>query len=85
MKGADVDYVFNNVGFSSASTLYTLQIPDDVLKRAEKTLAERSKEKAATGHDKDIRPQKTSIKTRLAAKPVPGDKPAAKTKDREVR
>ena len=29
--------------------------------------------------------KKPSIKERLAAKPVPGDKPAAKSKDREVR
>ncbi len=42
MKEADVDYVFNNVGFSSASTLYTVPLRDDVRERAEKTLAERS-------------------------------------------
>ena len=42
LKEADVDYVFNNVGFSSASTLYTVPLRDDVLERAEKTLAERS-------------------------------------------
>ncbi len=29
--------------------------------------------------------KKPSIKEQLAAKPVPGDKPAAKSKDREVR
>ena len=37
-----MDYVFNNVGFSSASTLYTVPLRDDVRERAEKTLAERS-------------------------------------------
>ena len=42
LKEADVDYVFNNVGFSSASTLYTVPLRDDVRERAEKTLAERS-------------------------------------------
>ena len=41
LKEADVDYVFNNVGFSSASTLYTVPLRDDVRERAEKTLAER--------------------------------------------
>lgn len=29
--------------------------------------------------------KKPSIKAQLAAKPVPGDQPAAKPKDREVR
>ena len=42
LKEADVDYVFNNVGFSSASTLYSVPLRDDVRERAEKTLAERS-------------------------------------------
>ena len=42
LKEADVDYVFNNVGFSSASTLYTVPLRDDVRERAEKTLAKRS-------------------------------------------
>ena len=42
LKEADVDYVFNNVGFSSDSTLYTVSLRDDVRERAEKTLAERS-------------------------------------------
>ena len=42
LKEADVDYVLNNVGFSSASTLYTVPLRDDVRERAEKTLAERS-------------------------------------------
>ena len=42
LKEADVDYVFNNVGFSSASTLYMVPLRDDVRERAEKTLAERS-------------------------------------------
>ena len=42
LKETDVDYVFNNVGFSSASSLYTLPLQDDVLKRAKKTLAVRT-------------------------------------------
>ena len=41
LKEADVDYVFNNVGFSSDSSLYTVPLRDDVRERAEKTLAER--------------------------------------------
>ena len=75
IKEADVDFVFNNVGFSSASTLYSLPISDDVLRRAEKALAERG----------EAQPRKPSIKAQLAARPVPGDKPAAIPKDREVR
>ena len=74
LKESEVDYVFNNVGFSSTSTLYSLPIADDVLRRAEKTLAERGEPA-----------RKPSIKAQLAAKPVPGDKPHAKAKDREVR
>ena len=42
LKEANVDYAFNNVGFSSDSTLYTVPLRDDVRERAEKTLAERS-------------------------------------------
>ena len=42
LKEADVDYVFNNVGFSSASGLYALPLREDVLERAKKTLAERT-------------------------------------------
>ena len=71
----EADYVFNNVGFSSKSTLYSLPISDDVLRRAEKALAERG----------EAQPRKPSIKAQLAARLAPGDKPAAMTKDREVR
>ena len=42
LKETDVDYVFNNVGFSSASTLYTVPLREDVRERAEQTLAQRS-------------------------------------------
>ena len=42
LKETDVDYVFNNVGFSSTSDLYSLPISDEVRERAEKTLAERN-------------------------------------------
>lgn len=42
LKENDVDYVFNNVGFSSTSGLYSLHISDAVRERAEKTLAERT-------------------------------------------
>ena len=75
VKEADVDFIFNNVGFSSTSTLYSLPIPDDVLRRAEKTLAERG----------EAKPHKPSIKAQLASKPAHENKPAAKNKDREVR
>lgn len=42
LKESDVDYVFNNVGFSSTSDLYSLPISEEVRERAEKTLAERN-------------------------------------------
>ena len=42
LKEADVDYVFNNVGFSSASALYALPLRENVRERAEQTLAQRS-------------------------------------------
>ncbi len=41
LKETDVDYVFNNVGFSSASSLYVLPLREDVRERAEQTLAQR--------------------------------------------
>ena len=41
LKETDVDYVFNNVGFSSASSLYALPLREDVRERAEQTLAQR--------------------------------------------
>ena len=42
LKDSEVDYIFNNVGFSSTSGLYALPVSDAVLQRAEKTLAERT-------------------------------------------
>ena len=42
LKETGVDYVFNNVGFSSASELYSLPITDAVLERAQMRLAERT-------------------------------------------
>lgn len=41
LKEDQVDYVMNNVGFSSTSDLYSLPLHDDVRERAERTLAER--------------------------------------------
>ena len=46
LKETDVDYVFNNVGFSSHSTLYSLPLSADVLERAEKALAQRKEAQA---------------------------------------
>ncbi len=42
LKEDQVDYVMNNVGFSSTSDLYSLPLHDDVRERAERTLAERN-------------------------------------------
>lgn len=60
-KEADVDYVFNNVGFPFDS--YSLPISKDVLERAEKTLAERGKAQAA----EHTQPRKPSLREQLAA------------------
>ena len=54
LKESDVDYVFNNVGFSSTSSLYSLPVRDEVRERAEKTLAERSEAQQAAPEAKTI-------------------------------
>ena len=41
LKESDVDYVFNNVGFSSASGLYSLHLSDAARERAELELAKK--------------------------------------------
>ncbi|WP_368378242.1 LPD25 domain-containing protein [[Clostridium] symbiosum] len=51
LKETDVDYMFNNVGFSSASTLYALPLREDVRERAEKTLAERTAAEPQAGRE----------------------------------
>ena len=51
LKETDVDYVFNNVGFSSASTLYALPLREDVRERAEQTLAERTAAEPQAGRE----------------------------------
>ena len=54
LKDSEVDYVFNNVGFSSASGLYALPVSDAVLQRAEKTLAERTQAQEPQRTEKDV-------------------------------
>lgn len=53
LKEADVDYVFNNAGYSSSSTLYTLPLQKDVRKRAEKTLAERNAARSVSSSENE--------------------------------
>lgn len=84
LKESEVDYVFNNVGFSSTSTLYSLPISKDFLERAENTLAERSKAQAA-GY---TQPRKPSPREQLAAaKAALAEKPNTQRhqKDTEAR
>lgn len=45
LEEAEVDYIFDNVGFSSTSTLYSLPISNDALERAKRVLAERERER----------------------------------------
>ena len=54
LKESDVDYVFNNAGFSSTSSLYSLPVREDVRERAEKTLAERNAAQQAAPEAKTI-------------------------------
>ena len=54
LKESDVDYVFNNTGFSSTSDLYSLPIREDVRERAEKTLAERTETQQKAPETKTI-------------------------------
>ena len=54
LKDSEVDYVFNNVGFSSTSGLYALPVSEAVLQRAEKTLAERTQAQATQRTEKDV-------------------------------
>lgn len=42
LKGDEVDFVFGGVGFSSEKRLYTLDLSDDVMKRAHETLEKRN-------------------------------------------
>lgn len=62
LKEADVDYVFNNVGFSSTSDLYSLPISKDVRERAEKTLVELRKAQTA----EHTQSRKPSIRAQLS-------------------
>ncbi len=50
----EADYVFNNVGFSSTSELYSLHISDEVRERAEKRLAEFVHSKLEKAVNKDM-------------------------------
>lgn len=47
--------------------------------------AEAGRFEQQTGDRQDSPPPKASIRAQLAAKPVPGDQPAVKTNNREVR
>ena len=63
LKETEVDYVFNNVGFSSASSLYSLPIRDDVQERAEKTLAAREAAAPSTQEQANSAPAIGELKT----------------------
>ncbi len=67
LKETDVDYVFNNAGFSSTSGLYSLPIGNDVLERAERTLAEH-REAAELAEMSEAEPDRETAET-IAAEP----------------
>ena len=84
LKEADVDYVFNNVGFSATSDSYSLPIGKDVLERAEKTLGELRKAQAV----EHPQPRKPSLREQLAAaKEALAEKPSTQRyqKDKGAR
>ena len=70
LKEADVDYVFNNVGFSAIYDSYSLPVSKDVLERAEKALAE-LREAQTTEHKSSLREQLAAAKGAQAEKPNP--------------
>ena len=63
LKETDVDYVFNNVGFSSASSQYSLPIRNDVRERAEKTLTARGAAAPSTREQANSAPTIGELKT----------------------
>lgn len=67
LKDADVDYVFNHVGFSIGS--YALPISKDVLDRAEKALAERQAAEQPPPRKPSLRDQLTAAKAALSGNP----------------
>jgi len=78
LKEAEVDYVFNNVGFSSTSMMYSLHISNEVMERAERALAERG---ATVEH---AQPRKPSLRDQLAAaKEALAERPAAQQRQKE--
>lgn len=72
LKESDVDYVFNNVGFSTMSGQCSLPLSDEARKRAEKTLMELGEQK-----------KKPSIRMQLArdAERTEPDKTAARERN----
>ena len=72
----DMNRLFEKVRDQVGQTVY-ITPPDDTHKRY---FVMRREERAQEQPER-----KPSIKPQLSAKPVPGDKPATKTKDREVR
>lgn len=65
LKETDLDYVFNNVAFSSTSDLYTLPLREDVRERAERKLAERmaAEKRRGAGASFPIRETGETIRT----------------------
>ena len=75
LKEEAVDYVFDNVGFSSTSGWYSLPITDAVRERAEKRLAERS---AAQPTAEDPAPEQAAAKPEASATYYPINEDAAR-------
>ena len=78
LKETDVDYVFNNVGFSSTSDLYSLPISEEVRERAEKTLAERNGAQAEKAADPQSRAAEQPEPTETTVTYYPINEAAAK-------
>jgi len=64
LKDHEADFVFNNVGHSSLSTLYKMDIDDAVLERAKETLARREQFSDALDGMKTVEKEAKEPKTR---------------------
>gem|GEM_PF-6668896 len=65
LKDNEADFVFNNVGHSSASTLYKMDLSADVLERAQETLARRERFNEALEGMKTVENKSKTLENRL--------------------
>ncbi|MDE5994958.1 MAG: DUF3849 domain-containing protein, partial [Oscillospiraceae bacterium] len=84
LKDTDVDYIFNNVGFSSKSGLYSLPISDEVRERAEKTLEQLATKKEDVFSDSLEKDTQKESKTAADNSPM-GNSASMEYDDQKIR